>query len=195
MNVKATPILLAAIALTVLSGCAAGTTEIQADYPAYDSIREVGAASDLVITGEVVDSRVENLYPDRVDSDDPNVNPQSGVPEDEIDDIPPIVITVSSVRITEVVTGNAAPGDVIEVSQLGGEIDGQRIVEEDTTLLDTLDSTVVLFLAAHEGAPYDLVNPEQGVLTLSGEQLRSIGSDPSLRAPATLDELRKLLNG
>ncbi len=172
-----------------LAGCAAESNEIMADYPGYSSITEAADASALVVAGEVVDTRTEELRPETSDSDDPNVNPQLGVPQEEVDQLPGVLITISSVRITEVVKGDAAVGDVIEVSQLGGEKDGRRVVERSTTLIDSLDSQVVLFLAAHEDAPFDLINPEQGVLTLDGGNLEAL-SQSGLEAPATLSELR-----
>ena len=74
-----------ALASTVVGTVAACSTEpgAAADYPAWASAAELGAAADTVIEGTVLDQRAEDI--DIVihsDSDDPELNPQAGLPDD-----------------------------------------------------------------------------------------------------------------
>lgn len=178
----------------LVSGCSAAPVEVMADYPAYGSLGEVGQVSDVIVSGTVLKSRSENLYPDVSDSEDPLANPQAGIPSDELEDFPPVIITVSTVEVSEVFKGEVRIGDIIEVSQLGGSVDGKSVVERDTTLVDSLDDSIVLFLAAHPNAPYDLVNPEQGLLILDGDQLKPVAESVDIEVPNTVQDLRNLID-
>jgi len=194
--------LLAAGTAAALSGCGAPATssakpaalvQFSADYPASSSAKQIVGKSDLVVRVRPVASRVEKLLPDRSDSTDPLVNPQAGVPADEVAQADPVVVTVSTVKVVDVVKGAAQPGDVIEVSQLGGLLDGVRYVDTETTTLSaTAADDYVLMLAAHgAGKPYDLLNPVQGMYTVNSagvlspvrtEGALSVGSLTGLRS-------------
>ena len=54
--------------------------EFGAAYPAYSSAEQLVGKADLVVRVRPVASRVEKLLPARIDSTDPLVNPQAGVP-------------------------------------------------------------------------------------------------------------------
>lgn len=112
---------------------------ITADYPGYSSVEEGVKAAGLVVTGVPLDSRERILYPE-IDftSGTPETNPQYGLTEDDIDmDSLGVPETVTRVRVTKVIKGDAKVGDIIEVAQVGGT-DKRGIVrrETSTTLLN-----------------------------------------------------------
>lgn len=112
---------------------------ITADYPGYSSVEEGVKAAGLVVTGVPLDSRERILYPE-IDftSGTPETNPQYGLTEDDIDmDSLGVPETVTRVRVTKVIKGDAKVGDIIEVAQVGGT-DKSGIVrrETSTTLLN-----------------------------------------------------------
>lgn len=95
---------------------------ITADYPGYSSAEEGVKAAGLVVTGVPLDSRERILYPE-IDftSGTPETNPQYGLTEDDIDmDALGVPETVTRVRVTKVIKGDAKVGDIIEVAQVGG---------------------------------------------------------------------------
>lgn len=95
---------------------------ITADYPGYSSVEEGVKAAGLVVTGVPLDSRERILYPE-IDftSGTPETNPQYGLTEDDIDmDSLGVPETVTRVRVTKVIKGDAKVGDIIEVAQVGG---------------------------------------------------------------------------
>lgn len=168
-------------ALAPLAGCAASesspstasptTIVYEADYPEFGSLEEAVAAADLIITGSVIEQKTVEVYPETSTDDDPLTNPQAGVPAEEVAKIPPVITTELSIRVDTVIQGSVAVGDVIKVSQLGGRLGGVTYTEKNTTALKT-DRTYALFLAAHgDGIPYDLINPAQGIYSVSGSTL------------------------
>ncbi|KNE84100.1 MULTISPECIES: hypothetical protein [Streptomyces] len=166
----------------------------EADYPAYDSLDGVIEAADVIVTGEVVDSRVEELLPDEPQGDDPLANPQAGVAEEDRAEIEPVVTTVSTLRVSGVLAGDVRAGDTIEVSQLGGELGGTTYREESTTPLAGDGTEYVLMLADHgDDAPYDLLNPEQALYTVKGKTVRPVTGE-GFGAAGTLDSLGRTVD-
>jgi hypothetical protein len=175
-----------ALAALVLAGCGSPqepgqqVVEYHAAYPAFATATDLVKASDLVVRGVAVANRVETIYPEPVSDPDPQVNPQAGLSEDEARQSRQeagVVVTVTTVRITEALKGSGvAEGDLIELSQLGGTL-GDTLYQNVETLLMPLDgSGYVMFLAAHGDKPYDLLNPEQGLLKeLPGGLLAPVG--------------------
>lgn len=184
------------LALAVLTGCGTGLGESHAiaDYPHYPTGAELIGAADLIVRAVAVDSRVEMSYPELSTDQDPTRNPQAGLPSAEVErhrSEQGLVVTVTRVRVTEVLKGRSAVGDLVPVSQPGGEFDGTRHTEAGTTMLSTrppLD--YVLFLSTYGGHPYHLVNPGQGMSTVvDGERLEPVGDGPG-PGFTTLAELR-----
>ena len=171
------------------------TIVMKADYPVYDGVAAAGAGSDIVIEGTYTDSRVTLLRPEQSTSTDPHANPQAGADDAELDaDAMAVVVTVSKVRVNEVVKGNVAVGDVIEVSQLGGTYDGTTYQEESTTLIPEVDGDVVLLLAKTSKAGYDPINPEQGVLVDTGISLHDTFGQVVFDHVNTIDDLKGAVN-
>ena len=153
---------------------------ITADYPGYSSAEEGVKAAGLVVTGVPLDSRERILYPE-IDftSGTPETNPQYGLTEDDIDmDALGVPETVTRVRVTKVIKGDAKVGDIIEVAQVGG-VDKSGIVrrETSTTLLNEAKAsgTAEFLLLLNE---YDVV---YNASTQSPECLASIPTGTSPR--------------
>lgn len=187
--------MLALSSAVVLAGCTLQTSESIADYPAYATSGDIIRAADVVVRGTSVRSRVERAYPDVSTSGDPVSNPQAGLSEKEAKDAREagsVVVTVSSVKVLEVVKGNVKVGDTIEVSQLGGTLSGVANSEKHTTILPTDGSQYVLLLAAFDpGHPYSLLNPEQAMYAVSSDGTLS-GVGDATDAPLERKTVRDL---
>ncbi|MEN0129629.1 MAG: hypothetical protein AAGC49_09330 [Brevundimonas sp.] len=185
-------VLLGIVALA-LAACSPDEPEVvmsTADYPSYSTPQEIVDAADVVVRGEVLGARVEEDHPVVSTEGDPTLNPQAGL--DEVPDVPGIVVTVSTVRVEEVIKGDVAVGDLIEVSQLGGLYEGVQYLESQTTPLEEGSQDYVLLLAAHgPGVPYDLLHPVQAMYTVEAGTLEPVpGENPV--AVETVDQLEDL---
>jgi hypothetical protein len=193
-----------AIAFAMLSGCAGKsgdqpeTVGYHAAYPAFATSQELLDSADLVVKGVTVKSRVEKLYPEAGTGTDPQTNPQAGLSPEEISAAradSAVVVTISTVRVQETVKGKVAAGDTIEVSQLGGTLSGVRYQNAETTLLAADGTSYALFLAAHFGKPYDLLNPEQALYVVSADGKLSPARGAGAEGVTDLDTLRSAATG
>ncbi|WNS78725.1 hypothetical protein RRU94_01890 [Domibacillus sp. DTU_2020_1001157_1_SI_ALB_TIR_016] len=134
------------------------------DYPRYTTQTELEQASDLIVEGNVLDSKVESVnisLPN--DSNDPRENPTLGAKEEVPEEENEFVYTISKVEVTQVYKGdNVQVGDVIEVKQLGGKLDGVTYTEENANPIKPKNEYIVFLAAFPNEIPYSLVNPEQG---------------------------------
>ncbi|TXS36606.1 hypothetical protein [Streptomyces sp. OR43] len=174
---------------------AAETSDVvayEADYPVYDSLDQVVKKADVIVQGTVVGSTVKELMPETSTDTDPLANPQAGLSPEEAADTDPVVITVSRVKVSEVLSGDVKPGDIVEVSQLGGERGKVTYKEKHTTALAANGTQYVLMLAAHgPTAPYDLLNPEQALYTAGGTgKIEAIG-DAGFKNVGTVKNLKE----
>lgn len=155
------------------------TIEMAGDWPYYADLDEAFEASDLVVVAEHLGSEVGLRYPIGVTADDPGAEEQGSV------------TTFNDVRISEVMKGEAAPGDEIVVAENGGCYEGTHYVMSLTTYLSELDSeSFVLFVSRYEDYPYYLINPYQGVLMADGEEVRPLDTDGVFVDVTNLDDLR-----
>ncbi|MEU1278589.1 hypothetical protein [Streptomyces sp. NPDC005805] len=144
-----------------------GVIAYEADYPAFDSLDAIVKEADTIVKGTVIGSTVKELMPEVSTEGDPLTNPQAGLSEEEAGEVEPVVITVSTVKVSEVLAGDVKAGDTVEVSQLGGRLDETTYREEHTTTLAKDGTQYVLMLADHgDSSPYDLLNPEQALYTV-----------------------------
>ncbi|MEV7870058.1 hypothetical protein AB0P17_29110 [Streptomyces sp. NPDC088124] len=164
------------------SSAARDVVAYHADYPAYDSLDAVIEESDLVVKGTVVNSRVERMLPETSADGDPATNPQAGLSPEELAEAraeaeaDPVVVTVSTVKVSQVLAGDVSVGDTVEVSQLGGTYKGVTYKERSTTALAGRGTEYVLMLADNGARnPYDLLNPEQALYTVgSGGAVKAV---------------------
>jgi hypothetical protein len=100
----------AVLSALLMAGCGAGSDQVaySADYPAYSTGQEIVGAADVIVKGVAVSSRVEELRPDASTEGDPRSNPQAGISADEAAQASPVVVTVTTVRVTEAIKGGAA---------------------------------------------------------------------------------------
>ena len=78
---------------------------LQGDYPYYSDVQSITDAADVIIVGEVIESgNVQDLMVDHTPGKE---------------DKEPIKYTLSTVRVTEVISGNVQVGDIITVKQIG----------------------------------------------------------------------------
>jgi len=188
---RALLVLVAASGLA-LAGCSSSPEVVSstADYPSYETPQDIVDAADVVVRGAVTGSRVKEDHPIVSTTGDPSVNPQAGL--DEVTDVPGIVVTISTVRVEEVLKGDVAVGDVIEVAQLGGLYEGVRYVETSTVALEKGSDDYVLLLADHgPGVPYDLLHPVQAMYTVDSGDLDPVAPDNDV-AVDTVDDLAEL---
>ncbi len=147
--------------VALLGGCAAswGAHEYHPMYPEYANAEDLTTAATDIVIGVVESSEVRKIdITAPSDSKDPAENPTLGAEGDALDGI--YVYTVLQLRVEDVRKGDHAPGDVIEIKQLGGSIDGKTYVEEGATAL-SVGSTYGLFLMSFRGAPASLLNSSQ----------------------------------
>lgn len=126
-----------------------------AEYPHYATVEEAVAASDLIVVGEVQNSREEKTL---------------DIPEGAHEVGP---FTVTEILVTDTLKGSVPDGDEITVAQLGT----RRHVEENTVLLSDLSGRqVVLFLSDSTGVLMS-INAAVGVQALSDQdELTSVTS-------------------
>lgn len=175
--------LLAGVLLTALAGCAASSAEqtsgAASDWQAYDSLAEAAGQADLVATGTVLDSHEMRVYPQPdVDGDAP--------------DVVHYTVTVTSLRVTEVLAGEANAGDVIEIYQTGTE---QPASPSEVMLTDAVadvesDDVLVLLTQLYEDGPYDLFSLHQGLFLVDGDAVTPLNDTLAFADVGTLDQVR-----
>ena len=166
---------------------------LSADYPEYGSTEAALEAADVVVVGTVESSRDLIEYPEINDSGAGLENPQSGVEVSNEDlEAMAVVTTVTTIRVSEVISGDAEVGDSVEVSQLGGTSEGVTYIEDSTTFIEEVDSPEVLLLLNDFGeGRYDLVNPIEGIYGVSDGEFESLPGVDFDSEMSSLEEVRE----
>lgn len=196
---------LAVMPMLLSTGCGGSTesgsqqdvVQYSADYPVYHTSEEIIDSADLIVRGTVVDSRVAQLAADISTDGDQATNPQAGLSEEEAARVPSVVVTIFSVRVTDVLKGELGASDLVEVSQLGGELDDVSYEDAGTVHLSRAEeSEYVLLLDDHGSeAPFDLLNPQQAAYTLADNGiLQSLSPAGDPQPVTTLEELRSQID-
>ena len=162
-----------------------------ADYPDYGSTEAAIESADVVVVVEVGSSREVVEYPEIDSSGTDLENPQLGI-DISAEDLEAMAVatTLTTVEVTDVISGDLEAGDMIEISQLGGTHEGVTYVEEGTTLLGEIDSPELLLVLNDFGeGKFDLVNPAEGVLKVSGDDLEPIQEVDGNNDVTSLEEL------
>lgn len=149
------------------------------DYKEYESLTEALDASELVVIGTPVSFKTSMRYPDVVGSADPLKNPQAGLAPQarkEFGKNSGIVATVTRIRVEKVFHGSARPGEVIEIQQTGGELDGKIFRDPSVTLLNEFIGGNHEILLNLQSTPeqYALVSPKYGALMVSEGKLSGL---------------------
>ena len=152
---------------------------VMGDYPHYTDINNLASAASDVVRVEVLSERVEKL------------NVWLETPPAEID--PYMVYTIYTVRVIDSYFGGAAPGDIIEVRQLGGQLDDTLVVNADKTPMAVGDD-LVLFLRASaiEDYPHVLVNPQQSAFVFEDTSGALDGAHPDNDLTLTIEILEQI---
>jgi len=170
------------------------TGGIVSDYPAYSTLDEAIYASDAIVVGRFIAEREDIMTPViSTTTGDAETNPQYGLDlsADEIEQMKldlATPITIATVRVEQVISGNVLPGTEIEVSQVGGVLNGTLYLEHGTTLLSDLkEKELVLFLhGSGINSTFSLINPDVGVWLIDETGLSPVAGN----APFEIDSLR-----
>jgi len=118
-------------------------------YSRFRNITHLASLTTDIVRVEVLDSRVERL------------NTWGYNPPEEID--PYSIYTIYRLRVMEVFQGDTIIEDIIEVRQLGGQLDGLRVNTEKAPLIVGNEAVIFLYASHIEGLPHVLLNPYQTI--------------------------------
>ena len=135
---------------------------MNADYPFYETVGDLAAEADLVVTVQIGGSRNGVSWPIQSDQTNPTSNPQAGVDPSQNGQDPAIPITVYEATVDAVHKGGVSAGDTIEIGRTGGTLNG-TVYESNETRLNS-GGTYLLFLASLPGHPASVLGGDQGVL-------------------------------
>ncbi|MFC8297848.1 hypothetical protein [Micromonospora orduensis] len=155
----------------------------RADYPSYATAGELYGRASVVVQGQVeATQRVVRL----VQAAPPGQVLPAPVDAERREGM---VVTVRTVKVSRVFKGAVKPGDVVQVKQLGGNLDGVTYTEEHGVPLRE-NGQYTLFLETYPDQPASLLNPVQAQYPVeSGNGLRSLpgnGISTSVAELATL---------
>lgn len=158
--------LLAALLFVFLKASLFSRPMLQGDYPYYSDVQSITNAADVIIVGEVINSG---------DVQDIMVDQTPGKEDKE-----PIQYTLSTVRVTEVISGNIQIGDIITIKQIG---DYEKLPEASLNEIDGYlknGQSELMFLAEYESSPYSAVNQTQGMVEVLDDGTLYSASEYSL---------------
>ena len=108
-------------------------------------------------------------------------------------------MTISEIRVEEVLQGKVEVGDTIAVTKAGGEIDGVTYADSQLPPLSTAkDSSLLLALAEFEDGTLAPLNPSQAVLVVASDGTLSPLGENNMNSEfsdLTLDMLRRHTSG
>jgi hypothetical protein len=155
----------------------------RADYPFYATADELFKGATLVVQGRI-ESGKDVI---RIVQPAPAGKALPGPVEAERRE--GMVVTVSTVKVARVFKGDAKPGDVVQVKQLGGKLDGVSYAEENGVPLRE-NGQYALFLETYSDQPASLLNPVQAQYPVeSGNALRSLPGNEIATSVTQLDKL------
>lgn len=179
--------IISAAALLMLTACAAGnqasheepvTVVVSEDFPHYTSINGLSDKADTVISGKIVDTRVEEIDDIiHTDSADEELNPGGELYVEKN------IYTIYTIAVEETFKGNYKPGDKLEFKELGGQIGDITFVSEDAVSISS-DHQYVFFLATYADSPASLLNPVQSLYIY--DPVDKDEADPKLMEQAVL---------
>jgi len=133
-----------------------GVTHIAARYPQYNSIAHLASDATDIVRVEVLDERTELL-------------------NTWLEDIPIVpynIYTVYRLRVIEAFQGNATPGDILEVRQLGGQHSDRSVINAVKAPIAVGDDVVMFLRASYiVGYPSVLLNPLQTIYRFTDDDV------------------------
>ena len=143
------------------------TVAMLGDYPWYETVEDLAAESEQVVTVTIGASRYDVSRPIQSDETDPALNPQAGLDPSEIGEDPGLPITVYEATVEVIHLGDLTSGDTVEVERTGGLLDGTRY-ESNVARLER-GATYLLFLSSVPGHPAFALGGDQGVFVPDGK--------------------------
>ena len=136
---------------------------ITADYPVYDSAKELIDTADIIFSGSVVDSKCEYL----------DVKSEKGKDSSTgLEEASPVPYTIYSIKIEKMYKGESQE-DVIKIKCPGGIIDGIEYASEITEQIKV--GGQYLFLAkTYENSYPSLLNDTQAVYDLGNLEEKGV---------------------
>jgi len=147
-------------------------SEMHAFWPRYENLESLTLYSADVIRGEVLSERVERI----------NVwCPDTPIPP-EVD--PYAVVTLHQVRILEVFQGSTQPGDIMDVFQRGGALDGSMWINHDMVSMAPGDDLVLFLHRIDDLLLASLMHPAQSIYRFptSGDGIMALSADQELES-------------
>ena len=146
------------------------TLPMQADWPGFKSLDQAADYAGLIVVGIPLETS-ESTLPD-----------PSG---QEVVELP---LTMTELRVTEVIKGDASAGDRLRIGQTGTI--SHR--EASTTYLTEIDAPeVLLFLPGSANEYYSPINPEQGVYLVNEDIVTSLPGATTALPVKSLDRLSR----
>lgn len=148
---------------------------IATDYPVYDK-DSILNESDIIVIGKVEKIKgTMKLFP-KILLDESLSQEEKEIALSEVQQNP-MIYTVSEIKVDKVLKGNLQEGEVIEVKQLGGKLNGREVIFEDEEIFEE-GSTRVFFLKDYrdeigEDMPFSTVNPIQGDIEIVNGKLKN----------------------
>lgn len=145
-------------------------TSIHADYPVYDSAKEIVDSAGLVFSGTVksISYEVLDVRSEKDTDSQTGLSDSTGIP-----------YTLYEIIIKKIYKGNVE-GDTITIKRPGGQVDSNEYVLEDATAI--LEGETYLFLAEqYENTYPSLLNASQASYNLNGlDEYSAEGNDITL---------------
>ena len=165
---------IAIIILLLAVGCGTERSWIMGDWPGYEGVEDLAESATDVVRARVLDERYEW------------VNTRLGPPDPESEIDPYDLCTIHRVLVLEVFQGDSSPGDIIEVIQLGGELDGEMWHSYDNVGF-SIDDDLVFFIRAslrEDNPGFWLLSPSQSVFNVlySDKSIGDIENDIALES-------------
>jgi len=140
-------LLIIMLVIAVIAGIQQDTVKYSADYPAYETLKAAVAETDAIVFGKIIETKNKEI--------------NAGVVSE---------YNVFRVKISEVISGKAEVGGIIEIKTLAKEDTTPRSMQ----LKDAND--YILFIKLYENLPASLINPYQGYLLV--DEKGAITADP-----------------
>ena len=181
-----------------------------ADYQSYPSVEQlIASAVDELIMARVIDERVEWLDYSMPHSEE--FKREHGITEEHVPRYMPYV--VHRVEVLEVFKGELVPGDIIEIAQIGGQMERVKLINDN--LMEFEEGEILIFLLSDpsfdEGRenvlPYFFTNPwqtvfrvTQGIVTMDADgneridnaEVESFDFHPDLTLTLTMGDLQRI---
>ena len=172
------------------------TTHISGDRMVYPNIDMLAEWSSDIVRGKILEERIEIisiLTP----------TPENYLLFNEEDRQRFYLIhTVHQLEVLEVFKGDAEPGDIMEVRQMGGRIGNEELINPDIVPISVDDDLILFMYDNGSGRPLVLMTPTQGVFhfTPLAESARMRNANTSLESvlesqfnlPFTLNDLARI---